>query len=80
MRQIEDLHNTMDQENDSKENNSKLSNYILSDSDTPQTKSKSLYDSLKGMEPLIHWVKNKGRLFSPEAKNMVSRNIREVYC
>ena len=58
----------MNQENDSKETNSKLSNYILSDSDTPQTKGKSLYDSLKGMEPLIHWVKNKGRLFSPAAK------------
>ena len=29
---------------------------------------KSLYDSLKGMDPLIHWVQNKGRLFSPAAK------------
>ena len=28
----------------------------------------SLYDSLKGMEPLVRWIQNKGRLFSPEAK------------
>ena len=59
---------TMNQENDSKENNSNLGNYILSNSDFPQTKGKSLYDSLKGMEPLIYWVKNKGKLFSPEAR------------
>ena len=40
----------MDKENDSKENNSNLSNYILSESASPQAKSKSLYDSLKGIQ------------------------------
>ena len=28
----------------------------------------SLYDSLKGLEPLVHWAKRKGNLFTPEAK------------
>ena len=38
------------------------------DSDAEQTSRQSLYDSLKGLEPLVHWAKSKSNLFTLEAK------------
>lgn len=61
-------------ESDSKIKKGNFDNSKAVNSSDDGKQKKSLYDSLKGMDPLIHWVKNKGRLFSPAAKEYGFKN------